>query len=383
MTLNTTHPAAATQAPLAPLASLAPLSAEALQTVQSLREQVAVQARLRLQHAQGTPPDPGPRTPQAPISSEAELRQHLEFLIPSLATGNSRPFANYLRWLRSVRQARRLACEPLNDGLLCMAECLAPHLGPEKNTLDQLLQDSIRASEEAAPARRCEAEDRDFAIQPRFEEALLQGDRAAALALMAELETEGLALLEIEVHLIARSLQQIGLRWQRNEISVAQEHLATATASTVMADRFAHHPLPPLNGQRALLACVQGNRHSVGLSMVSDALELAGWEVQCLGADTPTPDLVAQVLAWRPGLVALSLAFSSHLLEAREAIAQIRSACGRAAPRIVVGGEALNQEPAWVDFLGADGYARDALGVLREAQARPPEASPAANPQAC
>ncbi len=378
MTLNTTHPAAATQAPLAPL------SAQALHTVQSLREQVAVQARLRLQQANGETPELGPQTPHAPISSEAELRQHLEFLIPSLATGNSRPFANYLRWLRSVRRARRQACEPLNDGLLCMAECLAPHLGAERDTLDRLLQDSIRAAEEeTTPARRCEPADHDFAIQPRFEEALLHGDRAAALALMSQLESQGLALLEIEVRLIARSLQQIGLRWQRNEISVAQEHLATATASTVMADRFAHHPLPPLNGQRALLACVQGNRHSVGLSMVSDALELAGWEVQCLGADTPTPDLVAQVLAWRPGLVALSLAFSSHLLEAREAIAQIRSACGRAAPRIVVGGEALNQEPAWVDFLGADGYARDALGVLREAQARPPEASPAVNPQAC
>lgn len=362
MNLNTTQPASA---------PLTPLSAKALRTVQGMREQVTLQASLRLKQWQLQFAQQGSAA-YAP-TSEAELRQHLEFLIPSLATGNSRPFANYLRWLRSVRQARRQACEPLRDGLLCMAECLAPHLGPERNTLDLLLQDSLDASEAAGSTReRPEPEDHGFDIQPRFEDALLQGDRAAALALMVELETQGLALVEIEVRLIARSLQNIGLRWQRNEISVAQEHLATATASTVMADRFAHHPLPPLNGQRALLACVQGNRHSVGLSMVSDALELAGWEVQCLGADTPTPDLVAQVLEWRPGLVALSLAFSSHLLEAREAITQIRKACGQAAPRIVVGGDALNQEPGWVDFLGADGYARDALGVLHELPTDPP-----------
>lgn len=351
---------------------LAPLSAQALHQIQTLRDQVAVQTHLQLQQRQ--------RPEAGPPASEAELRQHLEFLIPSLATGSSRPFANYLRWLRSVRQARRQPCEPLQDSLLCMADSLAPHLGREQQALRRLLDDSLRDSEAAAPALRREPEGSGFAVQERFEAALLQGDRPAALGLMAELEAQGHALVEIEVRLIARSLQHIGLRWQRNEISVAQEHLATATASTVMADRFAHHPLPPLHGERALLACVQGNRHSLGLSMVSDALELAGWEVQCLGADTPTPDLVAQVLEWRPALVALSLAFSSHVLEAREAIQRVRQACGPAAPRILVGGEALNEEPAWVGFLGADGYARDALGVLNEAQALVPGARPLRRP---
>ena len=174
----------------------------------------------------------------------------------------------------------------------------------------------------------------------------------------------GHALVEIDVFLIQAALVSIGLKWQSNQISIAQEHLATATAQTVMADSFSKSALPPLNGKKALLACIESNDHSVGLRMVSDAFELAGWDVQFLGANAPTRAMVEQVVAYQPDLVGLSISFPHQLSVTRDAIASIRGQLGDACPQIMIGGAAVNRFPALVKCIGADGHASDALAAL-------------------
>ncbi|MCV2356309.1 cobalamin B12-binding domain-containing protein [Paucibacter sp. B2R-40] len=292
-----------------------------------------------------------------------DLHHHLDFLLPTLATGLAAPFSAYLCWVREMLGARHIPSEHIDICLRWMVEYLANSLGEEGPLLTDWLDAALRESNE--PGRPVVAPSRHapFDIQTRFEDALLTGDRRGALQMVADLESQGHGLVEIEVRLVENCLRSIGQRWQRNEVSVAQEHLATATASTVMAERFAHHPLPASLGHKAVLASVQGNQHSVGLRMVSDALELAGWDVQCLGANTPTRDLVRQIQQWQPDLVALSVAFPSQLADARHAIQQIRQACPLNSPRIIVGGMVLNQHPGLADFLGADAFAHDALAV--------------------
>jgi cobalamin-dependent methionine synthase I len=91
-------------------------------------------------------------------------------------------------------------------------------------------------------------------------------------------------------------------------------------------------PPPATIGKRALLARVEGNDHAVGLRMVADAFQLAGWDVQYLGANMPTSAIIRQAAEWQPDLVGLSVSFAQQLRVVKEVIAQLRERLGEVRP---------------------------------------------------
>ncbi|NTV65609.1 MAG: cobalamin-binding protein, partial [Oscillochloris sp.] len=98
----------------------------------------------------------------------------------------------------------------------------------------------------------------------------------------------------------------IGQLWQRNKVSVAQEHLATAIVERQMGEL---RPLfrPLRERQRSLvLGCVPDEWHRVGARMVADFLEADGWTVHYLGANVPLKDLVGMARETQANMVGLS-----------------------------------------------------------------------------
>ncbi len=130
----------------------------------------------------------------------------------------------------------------------------------------------------------------------------------------------GGSLVDFEGRVIQPSLYSIGEKWQVGEVTVAQEHMASAIVQAVMTAGLLRSPPPVLIGKRVLLACVAGNHHAIGLRMVCDAFQLAGWDVQYLGADVPTESLLDQVAKWKPDLLALSASFAQHLATVKDVI---------------------------------------------------------------
>ena len=203
--------------------------------------------------------------------------------------------------------------------------------------------------------------------QNQLENALLQGDYRAAQTIVNNLQDAGHSIIEIDVCLIQSALYNIGEKWQSNLVSVAQEHLATATAQTVMANAFSRVCLPSANGQKALFACVEGNHHAVGRRMVSDAFELRGWDVQFLGANVPIRALLEQTNDWKPDLLGLSIAFPHQLNAARETIKAIRERFSMARPSVILGGLAINRFQPLAASLGGDAYAHNATSAFNYA----------------
>ncbi len=194
----------------------------------------------------------------------------------------------------------------------------------------------------------------------RYVDALVLPDPRAAKAVVEGLVDDGQAIRSIYLDVLGPALVEIGRRWQQATISVAHEHLATATTKAVMAR------LAPLvgstealvRGRTIVLACSPGELHGVGLRMVADFLEGDGWSVLELGADTPTADLLSIVASQRPDAVGLSTALSSHLDQAREAVTALSALDQR--PFVLVGGAAYAGDAALAASLGADGFAADA-----------------------
>jgi methanogenic corrinoid protein MtbC1 len=180
------------------------------------------------------------------------------------------------------------------------------------------------------------------------------------LAIVNQCLDSGRTLIDIELHIIQPALYRIGEKWQANQVTVAQEHLATAIVQSVMTVGLLRSPPPIAIGKRALLACVEGNNHAVGLRMVSDAFQLAGWDVQYLGANVPTSALIGQVASWEPHLVGLSISFPQHLQVAKSVIDQLKLRFGNARPSVLIGGLAIKRFNRLADLIGTDAHGLDA-----------------------
>jgi methanogenic corrinoid protein MtbC1 len=100
-----------------------------------------------------------------------------------------------------------------------------------------------------------------------------------------------------------------------------------------------------------LLACPPREQHELGLRMLADRFELAGYDVTFLGADTPLDEITAAARATGASLVALSISTIFERVELRCFVDTLRQQLPGV--RIVIGGPAFSRDQHWPaeDFL--------------------------------
>jgi methanogenic corrinoid protein MtbC1 len=200
-----------------------------------------------------------------------------------------------------------------------------------------------------------------------LEAALLAGNQRGAMEIVNACLDGGKGLIQLELHVIQPALYNIGEKWQSNQVSVAQEHMATAIVESVMTVALLRSPPPSPINKRVLLACVEGNNHSIGLRMVADSFLLSGWDVQYLGANVPSQALVQQATEWKPDLVGLSVCFPQQLGVVKTVITGMTESLGLTRPAVIVGGLVINRLNQLVDAVGADTWGADAIAAVASA----------------
>lgn len=178
----------------------------------------------------------------------------------------------------------------------------------------------------------------------------LRGNRTAYLAAV-EAWREGRGV-RVALLGIAEVQRQVGEAWMRHQATVLEEHRATALASlglSLLAPETWGAPGPRRHGQ-AVLASAPGDYHGVGLLLAASLLELEGYEVEVLGANTPAVQLAVACVERKPALVGVAVSAIEHLPAAREAIEMVRHASPHSC--IVAGGFAARA--AGAPALGAD-----------------------------
>jgi MerR family transcriptional regulator, light-induced transcriptional regulator len=199
-------------------------------------------------------------------------------------------------------------------------------------------------------------------LRRAYVDALVALEARRARKLVEDAADRGVPAQRLYLEVLAPALVEIGDSWERGEITVGHEHLATAVTSSLLAGLAPRLGTRGADGRRALVACTAGEQHSVGSQMVADFLRASGWLVDHLSSGTPA-DAVADVSrALAPDLVALSTALSWNLPETRRTCELLAALPRR--PRVVVGGRAYAgaREPAAA--VGADAYAPDPATLL-------------------
>lgn len=123
-------------------------------------------------------------------------------------------------------------------------------------------------------------------------------------------------------------LHQLGERWATGAASVAQEHFASHLIRGRLLGLAGDWGVG--NRDIAVLACLPGEAHDLGLVILSLLLTRRGWRVTFLGADTPLDTLESSVPVLSPALVVLSTyqpaLFRAHHQAIGRLAAQVRVA---------------------------------------------------------
>ena len=133
--------------------------------------------------------------------------------------------------------------------------------------------------------------------------ALVDLDDGVALEVLQR-ERARLGLDGLVGDLVVPVMRQVGLGWERGEVSVAQEHLATQLVRSAL-DRMADG-WGTGDGPQAWLACPPGELHDLPLLAYGLLLRERGWRVRFFGASTPLHDLRRSMRVHRPEVVVVS-----------------------------------------------------------------------------
>ena len=181
---------------------------------------------------------------------------------------------------------------------------------------------------------------------------LVAGDETGAWGLLEAALASDMTSEAVLLELVAPTLRSIGNRWERGELSIADEHRASAVAARLISRLGARFARRGVKRGTVILAAPSGELHAAPVAITANLLRWRGFDVVELGADTPAEALAETVIA-QADLVAVGLASTTDgsVRAAGRAIAAIR----RSSPDvpILLGGAAIS-DAGHARKLGAD-----------------------------
>ncbi|MCX7708990.1 MAG: cobalamin-dependent protein [Clostridia bacterium] len=205
-------------------------------------------------------------------------------------------------------------------------------------------------------------------IREDFLVFLTIGDFSKCLSLASEFINSIPRLMDFYLQIIQPCMYEIGHLWEEGEISAAQEHLVSSMVTRIISYFYIKADMTTQVANKAIIATAPYEFHELGARMVADFLELHGWKVGFLGANTPIDCIIDMVNEFEPDILGISVTMFSNLDYAEELIRLVRKECRHKRFKIIVGGYAFQMEGTIWRAIGADGCsnnAREAVTLAR------------------
>ncbi len=205
-------------------------------------------------------------------------------------------------------------------------------------------------------------------LKTSYLDAMREGSGRMADKVVENALDQSIAANDIYLDIFQETAYEIGRLWQRNEFSVAQEHLATAIIERQMADLRPHFKPLRNRKKRLVIGSVEKEFHRVGTRMVSDFFEQDGWDVYYLGAAVPTDTFISIARDFNADLIGLSAQMVYHVPAIMEFVKEIDRQGLDDIP-IMAGGYPFVQNPELYLKLGvhfSGGDARKAVNLANQ-----------------
>ena len=196
-----------------------------------------------------------------------------------------------------------------------------------------------------------------------LQEAIIKGmcDRAATLTDELLGSCEPLNIVQNE---IIPALDVVGVGFEKKTVYLPGLLMSAEAAKAAFEKIKERVPQSSADKCAIVIATVKGDIHDIGKNIVKLLLENYGFLVCDLGRDVPTQAIVDKTVELHAPLVGLSALMTTTVPAMEDTIKALRED----APwcKVMVGGAVLTEE--YAKKIGADGYAKDAMGAVRYAE---------------
>lgn len=193
-----------------------------------------------------------------------------------------------------------------------------------------------------------------------FVELLTAGHEQEAIYRIWQMDPDRDNIIHIYRHYLEPAMVLVGDRWEKGEITVAQEHLASQTVHKILSMLSTIPGQAAKGDKRALCMSLSAEPHTLGIRMVSEFLNLRGITSYYVGSTVPTESLIQMLKEKKVHLLALSATMPYHLDAMKNLVTVLRGDKAFKNLKVLAGGQAFeiataNGGAVDAESLGVDG----------------------------
>lgn len=306
--------------------------------------------------------------PEGYQKSLQDASYNLSFLEEAATLESPQLIIDYCQWTGYLFQKLGLPSTTLVQ-FWTLTLKLSPQILSEKTfqEIKPYLETAIRSSQ--TPVKETPSfinkENPQAELLEKYLDLIIRQKRQEASRFIISRVEDGLPLRELYLYVFQPFQYEIGRLWHSNQITVAQEHYATASTQLIMSQLYPYVFTDKGKKYNALCSCIQGELHELGIRMIADFLEVEGWNTLYLGANMPNRDILALMQKNPPDLFAVSCTMTFHLDRLIQLLEEVRNKSKIAhPPLILVGGYPFNIDSGLWKKVYADGSASNFEATL-------------------
>jgi corrinoid protein of di/trimethylamine methyltransferase len=209
------------------------------------------------------------------------------------------------------------------------------------------------------------SEEKRLELLKKIHDSVVEFEEEVCVKLCTEALNEGIDPYDAIMEGLTAGMDTVGSLYEQKEYFVP-ELLLCSDAMYAGLDVLRPHVKADKSVKdvgKIIVGVVEGDIHDIGKTLVKTMLEAAGWEIYDLGKDVKLEKFVEELKRTRADVVALSALMTTSMLAMPKVINMLKAQVSEVI--VMVGGAPLSPEIA--KQYGADGYARDAIAAVEEA----------------
>lgn len=288
-----------------------------------------------------------------------DAHHHLGHLEAAVRAGSPQLFLAYVEWANALLSGLGMDPQDLRRNLEDLRDVVQA-TAPEP-VVAVLVAPVVAAISEFPGMRTSAPHELDrqsphAALAHAYLQALLAGERHEAITMVVDAAADGVPVKELYLDVFAAVQRELGRLWQANEINVATEHYCTAATQLAISQLYPRIFSSRRVGRTVVGTCVQGDSHELGIRIVTDFFEMAGWDTRYLGANTPHRFVLEVVAETDADLVAVSATLDRHVADVASLVAALRADPRTSRVPVIVGGHPFEVDQNLWQRVGADGF---------------------------
>jgi MerR family transcriptional regulator, light-induced transcriptional regulator len=158
-----------------------------------------------------------------------------------------------------------------------------------------------------------------------------------ALMNLYETHSNSFGIAEFYEHILKHAMYQIGDLWEKKQLPIAAEHIASNVAHSfvkISSEKISK----PATRQKILICTPAGESHNLGCNILESYLCSRGFKVFNLSPSAPSDEVISFIKNYTPDVVLVSITLKDNILSGKRLVGKVKE---KFKIPIFVGGHAL------------------------------------------